>query len=155
MSDSLYLPKFIADCHLGRVAKYLRILGYDTLYFTHIEDDKLIELSNAEDRVILTRDRELSKRKNANALLLRAMDTQTQLKTILEHFELSKKIEHTSRCTVCNTVLEEVDKEEVFDLLPVGVQKHFEFFEQCPGCKRIYWHGDHYRNMLSLLKEIE
>ena len=155
MTESLNMPKFIADCHLGRVAKYLRILGYDTLYFTHIEDDKLIEISNAEDRVILTRDRELSERQNANALLLRAMDTQTQLKTILEHFGLSKKIEHTSRCTVCNTVLEEVDKEEVFDLLPGGVQKHFEFFERCPGCQRIYWHGDHYRNMLSLLKEIE
>lgn len=155
MAESQHLPKFIADCHLGRVAKYLRVLGYDTLYFTHIEDSDLIKLSNAEGRIILTRDRELSERKNANALLLKTMDTQTQLKTILEHFRLSKKIEHTSRCTVCNTVLEEVEKEKVFDQLPVGVQKHFEFFEQCPGCKRIYWHGDHYRNMLSLLDEIQ
>lgn len=148
-------PKFIADCHLGRVAKYLRILGYDTLYFTHIEDDDLIRLANEEKRIILTRDRELSERKNARAFLLRATDTKTQLQTILEHFGLSKKIGRTSRCTVCNTLLKKVDKEEVVDLLPGGVKKNFEFFERCPGCHRIYWHGDHYRNMVSLLDAID
>jgi uncharacterized protein with PIN domain len=154
MGELLPPPKFIADCHLGRVAKYLRILGYDTLFFSHIEDNDLIELSNAQERIILTRDRELSERKYANAFLLRPTDTETQLKIILEHFKLSKKIRGKSRCTVCNTPLEEVDKEEVIDLLPEGVKKHFEFFERCPGCNRIYWHGDHYRNMMSLLDDI-
>jgi hypothetical protein len=149
------LPKFIADCHLGRVAKYLRILGYDTLYFSHIEDNDLIKMANEEGRIILTRDRELSERKHANAFLLKPTETQSQLKTILEHFHLSKKIEERSRCIVCNTPLEQVDKEEVIDQLPEGVKKHFEFFERCPGCGRIYWHGDHYRNMVSFLKEIE
>ena len=149
------LPKFIADCHLGRVAKYLRILGYDTLYFSHIEDNELIRISNDEGRIILTRDRELSQRKHANAFLLKPTDTETQLKTILEHFHLPKKIEERSRCTVCNTPLESVDKEEVIEQLPEGVKKHFEFFERCPACGRIYWHGDHYRNMVSFLKEIE
>jgi len=153
--SNIPLPKFIADCHLGRVAKYLRILGYDTLYFSHIEDSDLIRISNDEGRIILTRDRELSERKNANAFLLRATDTQSQLKTILEHFGLSKKIEERSRCTVCNTPLEHIDKEEVIDRLPEGVKKHFSFFERCPGCGRIYWHGDHYRNMVSLLDSIE
>ena len=155
MSKLLPAPKFIADCHLGRVAKYLRILGYDTLYFSHIEDNDLIKLANDEGRIILTRDRELSERKHANAFLLKAMDTQTQLKTILEHFGLSKEVKGTSRCLVCNTPLESIDKEEVIDQLPEGVKKHFELFERCPTCHRIYWHGDHYRNMVSLLDSID
>jgi uncharacterized protein with PIN domain len=155
MGELLFPPKFIADCHLGRVAKYLRILGYDTLYFTHIEDSDLIRMANEEGRIILTRDRELSERKHARAFLLRATDTPTQLKTILEHFGLSKEIKENSRCTVCNTPLESVDKAEVIDRLPEGVKKHFEFFERCPNCNRIYWHGDHYRNMVSLLDSIE
>ena len=155
MSKLLPAPKFIADCHLGRVAKYLRILGYDTLYFTHIEDSDLIRMANEEGRIILTRDRELSERKNANAFLLKVTDTQAQLKTILEHFGLSKKIGENSRCTVCNTLLENVTKEEVIDRIPEGIKKHFEFFERCPTCNRIYWHGDHYRNMVSLLDSIE
>jgi uncharacterized protein with PIN domain len=149
------LPKFIADCHLGRVAKYLRILGYDTLYFTHIEDSALIRMANKEGRTILTRDRELSERKNARAFLLKETDTESQLKTILEHFGLSKEIGENSRCTVCNTPLENVKKEEVINRLPEGVKKHFEFFERCPACNRIYWHGDHYRNMVSLLDTLE
>ena len=155
MSKDLSSIKFIADCHLGRVAKYLRILGHDTLYFTHIEDNDLIEMANDEGRIILTRDRELSQRKHANAYLLRSTDTETQLKTILEHFGLSKKIKGNSRCTVCNTPLKVVDKEAVIDQLPEGVKKHFEFFERCPSCGRIYWHGDHYRNMVSLLNSID
>jgi uncharacterized protein with PIN domain len=155
MSKLLLPPKFIADCHLGRVAKYLRLLGYDTLYFTQIGDSKLIKMANEEGRIILTRDRELSERKNANALLLRPTDTIPQLQTILDHFGLSKEVRDNARCTVCNTPLERVDKEEVIEQLPEGVKKNFEFFERCPTCHRIYWHGDHYRNMVSLLNEIE
>jgi uncharacterized protein with PIN domain len=147
-------PKFIADCHLGRVAKYLRILGYDTLFFSHIEDNDLIKLSNAQDRIILTRDRELSERKSANAFLLKPTEIKEQLITLFEEFGLSRDAYDFSRCTVDNTPLEVVEKEKVIDKLPGGVKKHFDFFEQCPACGRIYWHGDHYRNMMSLLDDI-
>jgi uncharacterized protein with PIN domain len=136
------------------VAKYLRILGYDTLYFSHIEDNDLIKLSNAQGRIILTRDRELSERKNANAFLLKPMKIKEQLMTLFEHFELSRETHSFSRCTVDNTPLKVIEKEKVIDLLPEGVKKHFEYFEQCPSCGRIYWHGDHYRNMMSLLNDI-
>lgn len=146
--------KFIADCHLGRLAKYLRILGYDTLYFPHIEDNDLIELSNKEDRIILTRDKELSKRKKVNAFYLLSTDIHEQLQVLFTHFSLSKKAHAFPRCTICNTSIHTVAKEEIIHLLPEGVKKNFEYFEQCPTCGRIYWHGDHYRNMMSLLHEI-
>lgn len=147
-------PKFIADCHLGRLAKYLRILGYDTLFFSHIEDRKLADMSLKEDRIILTRDRELSQRKRANAFYLQPTEIKAQLKVLFEHFDLHKG-QLLSRCIICNTPLRITPKEEIIDLLPEGVKKHFDYFEQCPTCKRIYWHGDHYRNMMSLLDELE
>ena len=153
--DLLSSPAFIADCHLGRLAKYLRILGYDTLYFNHIGDNDLIRLSNTQDRIILTRDKELSLRKNANAFLLKPTDIKEQLATLFKHFGLSKDAHVFSRCIVDNTPLKVVEKEKVIDLLPEGVKKHFDFFEQCPACGRIYWHGDHYRNMMSLIDTLE
>lgn len=148
-------PKFIADCHLGRLAKYLRILGYDTLYFPHIEDNDLINLANKEGRIILTRDKALSKRKKANAFYLLPTDIQEQLQALFTRFGLSKKAHTFPRCTICNTPLHIVEKEKVLHLLPEGVKKNFDYFEQCPACGRIYWHGDHYRNMMSLLDEIQ
>jgi len=152
MSD-LKQPKFIADCHLGKLTKYLRILGYDTLYFPHIEDSQIIDLSLKEDRIILTRDRELSQRKKANAFYLEPTQIKAQLKILFEHFGLSKSILR-SRCTICNKPLQIVKKEDILSLLPEGVKKHFDDFEQCPGCRRIYWHGDHYRNMMRLIESI-
>ena len=146
--------KFIADCHLGKLAKYLRLMGYDTLFFSHIEDDKLVELANAEHRTILTRDRELSERKNAPAFFLVPTDTQTQLKTLIEHFGLTGNSAAFSRCTVCNAPLEVIKKEKIIHRLPGGVKKHFDYFEHCPSCDRIYWRGDHYQNMVKFLEDV-
>ena len=153
-AKSLSSPKFIADCHLGKLAKYLRLMGYDTLFFSHIEDDKLVKLANAEHRIILTRDRELSERKNAPVFFLIPTDTQTQLKTVIDHFELSRHTTAFSRCTVCNTLLETIEKEKIIHRLPEGVKKHFDYFEHCPSCDRIYWRGDHYRNMVAFLEDV-
>ena len=146
--------KFIADCHLGKLAKYLRIMGFDTLFFPHIEDDDLIILANKEKRIILTRDRELSQRKNAPVLFLEPIDTKAQLKTLIKHYKLKEHPIPFSRCIVCNTPLQVVEKEKITERLPVKVKKYFNYFEYCPACDRIYWQGDHYKHMMEFLEQV-
>ena len=146
-------PKFIADCHLGKLAKYLRLMGVDTLYFPHIEDNKLILMAKDENRTILTRDRLLSKRKNVPVFFLEATDTKTQLQVLIEHYNI-KHPSPFSRCIVCNTPLQVIEKEKVIDDLPKKVKKYFNYFEYCPSCDRIYWQGDHYRHMMEFMAKV-
>lgn len=147
-------PKFIADCHLGKLAKYMRLMGVDTLYFPHIEDDELVIMANDEDRIILTRDRYLSQRKNAPVFFLEPTDTKVQLKTLIEHYKLKENSAPFSRCIVCNTPLQVIEKEKVIESLPKKVKKYFNYFEYCPNCDRIYWQGDHYRHMMEFMSEV-
>lgn len=146
--------KLIADCHLGKLAKYLRLMGIDTLYFPHIEDDTLLERAKNEDRIILTRDRSLSQRKNAPVFFLEPKETQAQLKTVIEHYKLKEHPAPFSRCIVCNTPLQTIEKEKVIERLPEKVKKYFDYFEYCPTCDRVYWRGDHYRHMKAYLDEV-
>lgn len=146
--------KFIADCHLGKLAKYLRLMGIDTLYFPHIQDDALLQRANNEDRTILTRDRCLSQRKNAPVFFLEPKETRAQLKKVIDHYKLKENPAPYSRCIVCNTPLQVVDKEKIIDSLPEKVKKYFDYFEYCPTCDRIYWRGDHYRHMMAYLDEV-
>ncbi|MEA3372307.1 MAG: Mut7-C RNAse domain-containing protein [Campylobacterota bacterium] len=147
-------PSFIADCHLGKVAKYLRMMGYNTLYFTHIEDDELIDLANAQHRIILTRDRELSERKKAPCLLIKATKTKEQLQEIIRQFDLYASDEHFSRCIVCNTPLQPIEKDKVIERIPRKIAHYFSYFEICPTCERIYWHGDHYKRMKQFIDSL-
>jgi len=146
--------KFIADCHLGKLAKYLRLMGIDTLFFPHIEDSELIVMANREKRIILTRDRELSQRKKAPVLFLDPVDTRAQLKMLIQHYALKEHPAPFSRCIVCNTPLQTIEKEKILDRLPEKVKKYFDYFQYCPHCDRIYWQGDHYRHMMEFLEQI-
>ena len=148
------VPKFIADCHLGKLAKYLRLMGIDTLYFPHIEDDKLIVIANNENRIILTRDRLLSERKNASVFFLEATDTKEQLQILIKHYNMKEKLVPFRRCIICNTPLQVIEKEKIIDSLPEKVKKYFNYFEYCPSCDKIYWQGDHYRHMMEFLDPI-
>ncbi len=148
------LPAFIADCHLGKLAKYLRLVGYDTLYFSKMDDNDLIALAIESGRIILTRDKALAKRQNAPVILLEPKETRAQLKTVLNRFDLAEHPVAFSRCIVCNTPLEVVDKADVMDRLPEKVKRCFSHFEQCRVCDRIYWHGDHYRHMQRFLESV-
>lgn len=154
VSSKKSTPKFIADCHLGKLAKYLRLMGLDTLFFPHIEDNKLITIANEEKRIILTRDRLLSDRKNALVFFLEPTDTKAQLKTLIDYYSLKEQTALFSRCIVCNTPLQPIDKEKVIERLPEKVKRHFDLFEYCPTCDRIYWQGDHYRHMMEFLEQV-
>ena len=146
--------RFIADCHLGKLAKYLRLMGFNTLYFPHIEDDDLVAIAHDEDRIILTRDRELSQRKDVPVLFLEPTDTKEQLKALIDYYHLKEHHNPFSRCIVCNTPLQVVEKKDIIDKIPQKVKKHFDYFEYCPKCDRIYWKGDHYRHMIEFLGQV-
>jgi len=153
-SSNIKTPAFIADCHLGKLAKYLRLLGLDTLYFPQIEDNVLIDLANAEKRVILTRDKVLYERKKADCLYLKSVKTEEQLREIIKAFSLKDQDQSFSRCIVCNEPLRAIDKEVIAHRLPPKVLKYFSHFEICKKCDRIYWHGDHYKRMKTFLDDV-
>jgi len=153
-SETKKAPAFIADCHLGKLAKYLRLMGFDTLYFAQIDDNDLLDLANAEERIILTRDKELYMRKKAHCVLLKAVKMEKQLQDLVKMFHLKKHLHHFSRCIVCNEPLKQIDKASILHRLEPKVRRYFSHFEICKKCDRIYWHGDHYKRMNALLEEI-
>ncbi|HDN80063.1 MAG TPA: hypothetical protein ENG33_06340, partial [Chloroflexi bacterium] len=112
--------KFLADSMLGSLAKWLRILGYDTLYFPNMEDSELARLAMKEGRVLLTRDQELARRKGLKALLIKSEKLQEQITQVFRELNLEKK-NPFSRCPVCNTPLQPVDKEAVRGRVPAYV----------------------------------
>ncbi len=146
-------PRFIADCHLGKLAKYLRAMGFDTLYFNTIDDNDLIELANKDGRIILTRDKALHERTEAPTFYLESIDNLKQLKELQKEFCI-KSYKLTGRCIVCNKELEAVDKSEIEDKIPKKVRLSFSEFEICSTCNRIYWHGDHYKRMMNTIASI-
>lgn len=150
--------KFIADCMVGKLARWLRILGFDVAYYSRIDDDELIELARKEHRIILTRDHELIKKASKGkslkqkALLIESERWEEQVEQVLGHFNLRKKIDPNSRCLECNTKLKILPKARAKNLVPPFVYEQAEAFALCPGCGRIFWKGTHFRDMEKKLK---
>jgi uncharacterized protein with PIN domain len=147
--------KFICDDNLGKLAKWLRALGYDTLFQLTIEDGEMVSLALKEDRVILSRDTRLSRFKiKDNYLLIQSENPLEQLKQVIDHFKL--KIEEDllfSRCLICNQYLQKVEKEKIKQRLYPYVYQTQENFVYCPVCDKIYWAGTHVERMTKRLSE--
>jgi len=140
--------RFAADTHLGRLAAYLRMLGFDTLYRNDFADEELAKLSADEDRILLTRDRGLLMRTAVKrGCYVRATQTARQLVELLERFDLARAINPFRRCMHCNEILLPISKEEISDRLLPQTRQHFDEFYSCPQCGRIYWKGSHYSRM--------
>jgi uncharacterized protein with PIN domain len=141
--------KFIADVMLGKLAKRLRFLGLDVLYEPGLRDNEIIGLSLEQDRIILTRDRSLSKRPLASRhILISSEQVHDQLEQVLKTFRtLLDPAAFLTRCSVCNELLRAVSKQEVRDLVPAYVYDRTDRFLQCTCCGRIYWKGNHVRNL--------
>lgn len=135
--------RFIADTMLGRLARWLRLLGYDTLYLGDVEDHVLAKVATAQRRVLLTRDTELAERKGFDKVLICSGNLREQLIQVME--ELSLKVEGSpfSRCLVCNQRLVPVDKQSVRGEVPAYVFATQEEFVRCLGCDKVYWPGTH------------
>ncbi|MBC7260935.1 MAG: Mut7-C RNAse domain-containing protein [Chloroflexi bacterium] len=145
--------RFLADSMLGTLAKWLRILGYDTLYFPDLTDLEAVRLARSEGRVLLTRDTGLLRRKGFRALFVRSEVLEEQLAQVLREFGLHS--DHPfSRCPVCNTELEDVPKYEAWGQVPPFVFQTQESFRLCPECNRFYWRGTHWQKMRAQLEKL-
>jgi uncharacterized protein with PIN domain len=148
--------RFIADCMLGRLAKWLKILGFDVLYFSKAEDKDLIDLSRREDRVLLTRDTGLIEKtkKQKNRFFVASDDWREQIIEVLEAFNLWEDIRPNSRCLACNRALKALPKSSARNLVTPYVLEHAESFALCPGCGRVFWQGTHFGDMEKRIGEI-
>lgn len=137
-------PRFVLDMHLGRLAGYLRLAGFDAAYSNRCADEELAEISRREDRVLLTRDRELLKRNIIErGYWVRATQPRLQLREIVHRFELAERMAPFTRCGRCNALLHPATRDEVLDRLPPRVRVGSRTFAECPVCRRVYWEGTH------------
>lgn len=144
----LRVTKFVLDVHLGKLSKFLRILGFDTYYRNDLDDDEIIKMSVRENRIILTRDIGILK----NGLVthgywLRSQDSKEQLREVIQRFNLQAEISPFHRCTICNGLIRKVEKLHVEHLLKAKTKQFFNDFYQCANCKQVYWEGSHYESM--------
>jgi len=148
-------PLFVVDVMLGRLAKWLRIAGFDTLYSNRYTDDQLVALSQKEQRVLLSKDTRLLIRKAVTRFIyLESDDVRKQIKQILRTTGIHQFPALLTRCLSCNDVLAEVDRELARERVPPFVFKTQPRFKMCPRCGKIYWAGTHRQAVLRTLKNL-
>lgn len=148
-------PRFVLDVHLGKLARYLRMLGFDALYKNNYTGGALVTISLNEKRILLTKAHKLLEESSSErGHLVHEKDPGKQLWEVLYRFDLFNSITPFTRCLECNTRLNAVSKQEVFHRLPPKVQEHFEEFQQCEQCDKIYWKGSHYERMQNVLESV-
>ena len=144
-------PRFIVDVNVGRLAKWLRAMGYDASFVPDVDDGDLLAIAHSEGRVVLSRDRRLLERRlvtsgSASVLLLHSDKLFEQVQQVTGEFKLSAS-EDFLRCIECNVELRGLDAEQAEDRVPVYVFQTQEMFKECPHCLKVYWRGTHWRNM--------
>jgi uncharacterized protein len=146
--------RFVLDGHLGRLAAYLRMLGFDTWYQTHADDAALAQLSQEEHRILLTRDQGLLKRSAVtHGYWVRATAPREQLQEILARFDLQRQVNPFTRCLSCNGRLQPATREEVTNEVPENAARFYAEFWRCVSCGKVYWQGSHYQRMTRLIEE--
>jgi uncharacterized protein with PIN domain len=151
--------KFIVDNNVGKLAKWLRIMGYDALLFSGEDDGRMVKIALAENRVILTKDREVMKRRlvtsgKLKAILIKDDDIEAQLLQVVKALNLDYHFGPFSVCLECNKRLIEKDKDSVKESVPPYVFKTQRLYMECPSCHRIYWRGTHWQAMNRELEKL-
>jgi uncharacterized protein len=146
-------PKFVIDVHLGTLAKYLRLLGFDTLYRNNFEDAEIIELSVSEQRIILTRDLLILKNgRVTHGYFVRETNPKKQITEIVMRFDLKNQFNPFSLCLDCNGRIMKVEKINIDKKLKPNTRKTFQEFYQCGSCKKVYWKGSHYEKLMKMVE---
>jgi uncharacterized protein with PIN domain len=146
--------RFVLDTHLGKLAIYLRFAGFDTLYRNNYSDDELARISAEEHRILLTRDRELLKRRIiSHGCYVRTTNPKEQLTKIFQRLHLALLSPPKQRCTSCNALLQPIAKEKIIERLQPDTRTHYQEFYICADCDKIYWKGSHYQKMLTCLQD--
>lgn len=140
--------KFIADAHLGQLAKQLRMLGFDVLYRNDYSDAEVARIAASEERIVLTRDRDLLIRKKiVHGCYLHAVSSDAQLIEVVSRFSLAQAARAFSRCLACNGELKPVEKNKVEHRVPQHSRQFYKQFYECQGCSQVYWEGSHVSRM--------
>jgi len=152
----LRITKFILDVHLGKLAKFLRMIGFDTLYKNNFSDPFIIVTSISEKRIILTRDLGILKNKQVtHGYFIRSTNPKDQLIEVIDRFDLGENIQPLNRCIECNGSIVIVCKEEIEHLLKPKTRKYFNDFFQCNNCKKVYWEGSHYHKIIDQINNLK
>ena len=147
--------RFAADRMLGKLAKWLRVLGHDVIYGEHLSGPGLIRVARAEHRLILSRDRKLRKRQPPDYLFIESDHYRDQLRQVIRACGLGSLDHAFTRCLECNMVLEPGSKAEVEKSVPPYVFATQENFSRCPKCRRVFWPGTHHERMLEELRGLK
>jgi uncharacterized protein len=147
--------RFIADAHLGKLARYLRMLGFDTIYRNDIGDREIIDLAAKENRIILTRDKPLLKSKDIDhGYYVRAIEKHEQLNEVVRKFDLSSQFRSFTRCMTCNSELLSKERHEIIIKVDAETAGIFNEFFYCPVCDKVFWKGSHFERMEKLILSI-
>jgi len=148
-------PRFILDTHLGRLAAYLRMMGFDTLYRNDYPDDELAQVSHDENRILLTRDVGLLKRSLViYGYFVRHTKPRQRILEIAQRYNLAEFAEPFKYCMKCNGNLYQVEKQVIQHQLPGNTTDYYDIFHQCEDCERIFWKGSHYRKMADIVQDV-
>ena len=144
----LRISRFILDVQLGKLARALRMLGFDTLYRNDYQDFEIIDTAINTKRIILTRDRGILKHKSiTHGYWVRNTSVNKQVEEIVRRFDLKNQIQPLTRCLLCNEPIKSIKKGTIINRLPPGTAKQFDTFYHCTHCDKIYWPGSHYQRM--------
>ena len=151
---------FLVDAMLGNIAKKLRILGFDSEYVSDINDSKLIEKAQNENRTIISRDRNLIDRAKKNEISSVYITTEDEIEQFLEilestHLQFDEISGDSARCTKCNSPTSQIDKLEIKNKIPPRVLEYHDKFWECDGCDQIYWEGTHIKNLQVFVHKIK
>jgi len=148
-------PRFLLDNHLGRLAAYLRMLGFDCLYPSGVDDAQIAAMLSEDERILLTRDRRLLMRKAIQrGYCLRSLIPEEQLHELVARYQLKRLVRPFGRCMDCNGLLEPVSKAQILDRLEPLTKEYFEDFSRCPDCDKVYWKGSHHQRMEKLITRV-
>ena len=152
--------KFVIDTNVGRLARWLRMMGYDAILFHELDDGLMVKLALAQGRIIVTKDSEFMKRRavtthRVRALLVSGDDPELQMQKVINEFNLDTRFRPFTRCLECNTILTARDRNGVEDEVPPRVYEKQHQYMECPACRRLYWQGTHWEDMCRKLQEFE
>lgn len=139
---------FVVDCMLGKLAKWLKILGFDAVFFSKIEDDALLDIAEKENRILLSRDTELMERSDKEkSLFIESENWQTQVEQVLDFYDLWSDVKPNTRCIECNVGIKDLPREKAKNLVTPFVFENADTFALCPNCGRVFWRGTHLKDM--------
>jgi len=148
--------KFVIDANLGKLTKYVRMLGFDSLYDNRFSDDEIMRISSKENRIILTRDMGILKHNRVTrGYFLRSTDPKEQLRELIRRFDLLSSIRPFTRCMNCNGVLLEISKASARSEVKEDTYRNFSSFFRCPKCHKVYWKGSHFDRMLEMVEGLQ